>query len=62
MLRLKAPESQCSPDFRLFITTEPNPKFNIGLLQISSKCTNEPPKGLRAGLQRAYTVMVDQVR
>lgn len=62
ILRLRTPEANCHPDFRLFITTEPNPKFSIGLLQISSKVTNEPPKGLRAGLQRAYTVMVDQDR
>ncbi len=62
LLKLKAPESTCSPDFRLFITTEPHPKFSIGLLQMSTKVTNEPPKGLRAGLQRSYTVIVDQDR
>ena len=62
MLRLKNPDSNCSSDFRLFVTTEPTPKFAIGLLLISSKVTNEPPKGLRAGLQRAYTVIVDQDR
>jgi dynein heavy chain len=62
LLRLRAPESTCSPDFRLFITTEPHPRFSIGLLQMSTKVTNEPPKGLRAGLQRSYTVIVDQDR
>jgi dynein heavy chain len=62
MIKLKAPDSGCSPDFRLFITTEPHPKFSIGLLQMGTKVTNEPPKGLRAGLQRSYTVMVDQDR
>jgi len=62
LLKLKAPDSGCSPDFRLFITTEPHPKFSIGLLQMSTKVTNEPPKGLRAGLQRSYTVMIDQDR
>ena len=62
LLKLKAPDSNCSPDFRLFITTEPHPKFSIGLLQMALKVTNEPPKGLRAGLQRSYTVMVDQDR
>jgi dynein heavy chain len=62
LLRLKAPESTCSPDFRLFMTTEPHPRFSIGLLQMSTKVTNEPPKGLRAGLQRSYTVIVDQDR
>jgi dynein heavy chain len=62
LLKLKAPESGCSPDFRLFITTEPHPKFSIGLLHMSTKVTNEPPKGLKAGLQRSYTVIVDQDR
>ena len=59
---LKLPDSGCSPDFRLFISTEPHAKFSIGALQMSTKVTNEPPKGMRAGLQRSYTVMVDQDR
>ena len=49
-----------NPDFRLFITTEPHVKFPIGLLQMSTKVTNEPPQGLRAGLLRSYTIIVDQ--
>jgi dynein heavy chain len=30
ILKLKVTESGCSPDFLLFITTEPHPKFSIG--------------------------------
>lgn len=52
--------STCSPDFRLFLTAEPHPKFPIALLHRCTKATNEPPAGLRAGLLRAYTVIVDQ--
>ena len=49
-------------DFRLFITSLPNPLFPLGLLQMSTKVTNEPPAGMRAGVLRSYTVMVDQDR
>ncbi|KAF1318062.1 Dynein heavy chain, partial [Globisporangium splendens] len=48
------------PGFRLFLTALPNDGFPLGLLQMSAKVTNEPPQGLRAGLLRSYTVMVDQ--
>jgi len=62
LIKLSANENSYNPDFRLFLTTEPHPKFSIGLLQMATKVTNEPPKGLRAGLQRSYTVIVDQDR
>jgi dynein heavy chain len=48
--------------FRLFITALPHEDFPLGLLQMSTKVTNEPPSGLKAGLLRSYTVMVDQDR
>ena len=53
-------KDSCSGDYRLFITTEPHRKFPIALLQRSIKVTNEPPAGLRAGMLRSYTVLVDQ--
>ena len=49
-------------DFRLFITALPHPKFPLGLLQMATKVTNEPPAGLRAGLLRSYSTIVDQDR
>ncbi|KAF0689476.1 Aste57867_19083 [Aphanomyces stellatus] len=55
----KAAETS-SPEFRLFLTSEPHPDFSIALLHRSIKVTNEPPAGLRAGLLRSFTVLVDQ--
>ena len=48
--------------FRLFITACPHPEFPLGLLQMSTKVTNEPPAGLRAGLMRSYSTIIDQDR
>ena len=62
LVRMRSAEGGHSQDFRLFITTEPHEEFSIGLLQVSLKVTNEPPKGLRAGLIRSYTVIIDQDR
>jgi len=52
----------CDPNFRLFITALPHELFPLGLLQMCTKVTNEPPAGLRAGILRSYQVMVDQDR
>jgi len=49
-------------NFRLFLSCLPSKEFPLGLLQMSTKVTNEPPAGLKAGLLRTYTVQVDQDR
>ncbi len=42
------------PGFRLWITTEINSCFPLGLLQMSIKYTNDPPQGIRASLKVQY--------
>ena len=53
-------QDNVDPNFRVFMTALPHPQFPLGLLQMSTKVTNEPPQGLQSGLLRSYTVMVDQ--
>jgi len=48
------------PDFRLWITCEPNKEFPLSLLQMAIKCTVEPPKGIQAGLSRTFTTLINQ--
>ena len=42
-------------EFRVFLTSEPANTIPIGVLSRSIKLTNEPPTGLKANLQRAFT-------
>ncbi|GFR50179.1 hypothetical protein Agub_g12346, partial [Astrephomene gubernaculifera] len=41
-------------DFRLFLTSEPHPKFPSTLLEMSLKITFEAPPGMKKNLQRTY--------
>lgn len=46
-------------DFRIWLSCEPREGFPLGLLQKSIKVTNEPPKGLKAGLNKTYQTIVN---
>ncbi len=45
------------PNFRLWIATEPHDQFPINLLHMSIKMTNDPPSGIKAGMQRIFNWM-----
>ena len=47
------------PDFRIWMSCEPREGFPLGLLQKAVKVTNEPPKGIKAGMNRTFSTLVN---
>jgi dynein heavy chain len=42
-------------NFRLWLSTNPHPKFPISILQRCVKITTEPPKGVKANMLRLFS-------
>jgi dynein heavy chain len=46
-------------DFRLFLTSKPADYFPVSILQNGIKLTTEPPRGIKANLNRSLLAMTN---
>ncbi|KAM9335593.1 LOW QUALITY PROTEIN: dynein axonemal heavy chain 2 [Symphorus nematophorus] len=54
-LQVEKPHS----NFRLWLSSSPNPEFPITILQAGIKMTTEPPKGVKANMKRLYQLVTE---
>jgi len=59
LLSLQEDSSLIDPNFRLFLTSMPAHYFPVSILQNGIKLTTEPPRGIKANLQRSLLQLSD---
>jgi len=60
VLNIAENAAKVNKTFRLFMSSMPSKSFPVAVLQNSVKVTNEPPKGLRANMKRAFAEMTEE--